>query len=236
MYEEYSGSLKVGSVIVLIDVGVLTIRHNGEPYLTITKNNLISIYTDSKGVTDSLTQVSNVMSKVVLRNLSANEILRMINKTKELNKIQVEKTLGNIQSIYFSNKVVKVPVNINETSRLITQNVKNLEESNSRVLLVKPVVVNNSVDSSKNCANNPGNSSTKKENMDNVMDFFGSQEDLNEFFENEPNFCSTQNSKETVNKSVVSKMETCDKAILENSKIFEDAFEGVDASALFDEF
>ncbi|RZC40931.1 DUF4539 and/or tRNA anti-codon domain containing protein [Asbolus verrucosus] len=46
LYEEYSSSLQVGSVIVLKHFGVLTTHNNH--YLTITLKNLVTIYTKSK--------------------------------------------------------------------------------------------------------------------------------------------------------------------------------------------
>ncbi|KAL3271484.1 hypothetical protein HHI36_021967 [Cryptolaemus montrouzieri] len=75
------------------------------------------------------------------------------------------------------------------------------------------------------------------------MDLFNSEEDMDEFFKEEPNFCSTQISEKcpkdkqniSSSKSVNAKMD-CDNTKKEHTQIWENMFEGVDANSLFDDF
>ncbi|KAL3271483.1 hypothetical protein HHI36_021966 [Cryptolaemus montrouzieri] len=103
LYEEYSSDLSVGSVIVLKDISVLNTGSNNEPYLTITPNNLISIYTSNQksgNSQNSSSQNSNThIYKVCVQSISAGEILSNINELKRLYKLEIDNSKRNIQRI-----------------------------------------------------------------------------------------------------------------------------------------
>ncbi|XP_044763433.1 uncharacterized protein LOC123320243 [Coccinella septempunctata] len=236
LYEEHSGCLTIGSVIVLKDIGVLNTGPNEEPYLTITKNNLVSIYSNKKRTSDGSSQVDREILKTVLQNLPANEILNRIKETKRLQNMKLVNGCKTMQAISLKNSELRGPTNLSDSFRKVVQNVKSSscsETPNLSVLRIKSIGSDKSIKSKENVSN--CRSSKENENINELMNFFDSQEGIEEFFNEEPNYCSTQ--KENVNKcSKEVEVASCSSENQENSKIFEDVFDGVDASALFDEF
>ncbi|XP_045467992.1 uncharacterized protein LOC123676251 [Harmonia axyridis] len=230
LYEEHSGNLTVGSVIVLRDLGVLSIGSNNEPFLAITRNNLISIYSNRKKITNSSTQTSDEITKIILQNLDPNEILNKIKETRKHHKIKLENTPKIIQNTSLLQEEIKGPSNMSDTFRKVVQNTKfsvNSRSPNLNVLRIKSSVSDNSVKVNEGGSNSPCHNENQK--LKDIIGFFGTQKDIEEFFNDEPTSCSTQkeSSHENVNRLETSSVD---------NKIFEDMLEGVDTNALFDEF
>ncbi|CAH0549352.1 unnamed protein product [Brassicogethes aeneus] len=116
LYEEYSDFLTVGSVVILKQFGVLTTGENNN-YLTITTNNLLTLYSMETAKTlDDLSEKSLGVKKIVVNELDCEEILKNVNeigeKSIKIIKPNLSKLKVNSSTNFNQNKTVETTKSI----------------------------------------------------------------------------------------------------------------------------
>ncbi|KAK9872057.1 hypothetical protein WA026_015305 [Henosepilachna vigintioctopunctata] len=273
LYEEYCNELTVGSVIVLKEIGVLDTGSKNEPYLTITSNNLISIYPTACKFGSTTDILEKELYKINVQNISASELCNNIKESNRLHKEEIMNLKNKQTSPLLSNESI-APLNISHNFRKAVSNLNNKpyntqlqpnlnnlktnlalkNKSNNTFKKIESNILNQNGLKlvHKNSTNKPPDNCKITENITDIMDLFNTQEGLDEFFNEEPNFCSTQircieeaNTNSTENTSGTGKM-NCNNAEVkdeilkdsekENRSILADMLDGLDTDALFNDF
>ncbi|KAF2881894.1 hypothetical protein ILUMI_24275 [Ignelater luminosus] len=227
LYEEYVNELKVGSVIVLKQFGVLTTDHGCNVYITITPNNLVAIYSNDTNCIENISKV-NVTT---IQEFSVDDFIKNINEVKMSakkmkyslssgeNNLNIKPSVQKSQIQHVNNNKCSTPIKSWSSSDVTVKcNDRNIQNVSTPRNIVFPsqITTSNNINS---------NSKTKF----NFKAFKSNNIKTTELVSENKDMASKNLTKNTQISIVANDNE-------ENIMILENVFNGIDADLLFEDF
>lgn len=205
LYEEFADFFTVGSVLVLIQISVLV--EKGSLFLTITPNNLLTIYHINRASKEN--QHEDV-KKIIVQRYTIDDIWGKYQRS--LTSSHSSKRAVNLNNLYKNN-------NSSERNKFTVSNT-NLNMPTMKMNTVGTTNLNNT-----KCILSPG------ENQNQILSIKNSSNTHEVVSKTKPSNSNAENVNLTISSSQIS-VKT-DKA---HSEIWKDLFQEVDTDALFDDF